>query len=98
VDAADDTNGEREANEVFQRHCNKEQGEKGCALNERDETKLTKRSQDSMISASALGPRAPRIAAAFLTCGDLFAPSRAYGMLPPLLMRGGAEPAIGGRP
>jgi hypothetical protein len=51
-----------------------------------------------MISASALGPRAPRIAAAFLTCGDLFAPSRAYGMLPPLLMRGGAEPAIGGRP
>ena len=49
VDAADDPNGERQASEVFQRHCHKEQDEKGRALSERDETKLMKRSQYSMI-------------------------------------------------
>ncbi len=53
VDAADDANGERQAKEVLQRHCNEEQGEKGRALSERDETKLTQRSQDCMISALA---------------------------------------------
>ena len=55
VDAADDSNGERQAKEVLQRHCNEEQGEKGRALSERDETKLTQRSQDRMISAWARG-------------------------------------------
>ena len=53
VDAADNANGERQANDVLQRHCNKEQGEKRRALNERDETKLTKCSQYRIISASA---------------------------------------------
>jgi len=50
VDAADDANGERHVSEVFQRHGDKEQGDKGRALGERDETKLTKRSQYRMIS------------------------------------------------
>jgi hypothetical protein len=53
VDAADDANGEGQANEVFQRHRDEKQDEKGRALSERDETKLTKRSQYRMISASA---------------------------------------------
>lgn len=55
VDAADDSNGERQAKEVLQRHCNEEQGEKGRALSECDETKLTQCSQDRMISAWARG-------------------------------------------
>lgn len=55
MDAADDSNGERQAKEVLQRHCNEEQGEKGRALSERDETKLTQRSQDRMISAWGRG-------------------------------------------
>ena len=53
MDAADDANGERQANKVFQRHCNKEQDHKGPALKERNATKLTKRSQYCIISASA---------------------------------------------
>ena len=54
VDAADNANGERHAGEVFQRHCDKEQDEERRALTERNQTKLTERSQYGIISASAL--------------------------------------------
>jgi len=53
VDAANDANGKRQVSEIFQRHCNEEQGKKGHALDERDKTQLTKRSQYHIIAASA---------------------------------------------
>jgi hypothetical protein len=53
VDAANNANSKRQAGKIFQRHGNEEEDKKGHALNERDETQLTKRSHDHILSASA---------------------------------------------
>jgi len=53
VDAASDANRKRQAREIFQRHRHEKQDQKRYALDERNEAKLTQRSQYRIISASA---------------------------------------------
>ncbi len=52
VDAANNANSNRQAGKIFQRHGNEQEDKKRDALNERDETQLTKRSHDHILSGS----------------------------------------------